>query len=63
MMLDSHKIAELEQAVASVGETMPPLHWALFKGYKEQGFTDEQAMRLVTAWIQKPLDLSYHNES
>ena len=51
-MLDAKAMADWSQAIAGLTEMCPPMWWGLFKGCKEQGFTDEQAMRLVIAFIK-----------
>ena len=51
-MLDPKQIAEWSQAVATLAEICPPMWWGLFKGCKEEGFTDDQAMQLVVAFMK-----------
>jgi len=43
---------ELDQACAEIRDTMPGLWWALYTGCKEQGFTDDQSLKLVIGFIQ-----------
>jgi hypothetical protein len=43
-----------EQVMAAAADVVPPFHWRLFTNYKTAGFTEEQALRLVLAWIAKP---------
>lgn len=50
-MIDPNKLAEYDQNLAFACEHNPRLYWGLFKGYKEAGFTEEQAMDLIRTQI------------
>ena len=41
----------MDELFASIRDRMPPLWWALYTGSREAGFTDEQALILVQAFI------------
>lgn len=45
-----HKAA-YDQHLAHVGDTVVGLHWRLYQGYVEAGFTEAQALLLVQTHI------------
>lgn len=46
-------VAKFEQGLAMIAENMPP-HWRrMFINLKNEGFKDEEAMRLLIAYICK----------
>jgi len=48
----------VDQQLANIRDNLPRLWWALYEGCKDTGFTDEQALRIVIAFIQKPPEVS-----
>ena len=53
-MLDPKQIADFDQAIVGLGEMLPAAWWKIYQGCKASGFTDEQALRLTIAFIQRP---------
>lgn len=43
---------DYEQACAMLAETQPPMWWRLYGNLQKEGFTKEEAMKLLCAWIQ-----------
>jgi len=43
-----------EQEMAEACDLLPRFYKSLYDGYLNEGFSEEQAMRLVIAQIQKP---------
>ena len=50
-MPDPAKQAELDQANAELSEALSDTWWALYSRCVDHGFTEDQAMRLVEAFI------------
>ena len=50
-MLDDKTRAAIEQAVASMGETIPLMAWSLYTGFVEQGFTEDQSFTLTRDFV------------
>ncbi|MCK9569130.1 hypothetical protein M0R72_09325 [Candidatus Pacearchaeota archaeon] len=50
-MLNDKERAELDQAMAACAEMFPRMWRSLYEGLKSEGFTEEQAMRLLIAHI------------
>lgn len=50
-MLNPEEIAKLDQAKAYIVEALPPLWYGLYFQCVEQGFSDDQAMQCVLAFI------------
>ena len=44
-------ISEFDQAAAQFADSYPPMHWRMYKNYLEEGFTEEQALRLVQTLV------------
>jgi hypothetical protein len=49
---DIRKKQELEQAIAAAGDTLPRMIFAMFSGFIRAGFSEQQAMRIVCAYIE-----------
>ena len=47
----SKKLADLDQAVAILGDSLPPLLWRMYTNLKACGFAHEDAMDLVKTYI------------
>jgi hypothetical protein len=45
--------AQLDQHLANLRDNLPAFYWALYTGSVDKGFTAEQAMQIVVAFIQK----------
>ena len=52
-MIDPKKQAEMDQMSSTIAELCPPLWRALFKGCCREGFSEEQSLELVKAFILK----------
>ena len=50
-MLDDKTRAAIDQAKAGAEEIFPPLWYGLYRRCVEEGFTEDQAIRLVKAYI------------
>ena len=50
-MIDPGKQAELDQAYTNLGETLSSLWWAIYHRCVDIGFTEDQAMNLLQAYI------------
>lgn len=50
-MLNPRENAELEQSRALLMENFPPLWWGLFDNCVKQGFTRQEALELIKAYI------------
>lgn len=46
--------ARTDQNLAQIRDAVPSLWWAIYSGCIQQGFLEEQALRLVIAFIQRP---------
>lgn len=51
-MIDPKKIAETEQAVAAISESIPPLLWGLYQGLVGHGFTEAQPLFLTAEYLK-----------
>lgn len=51
LMLDPDKIAEMEQTVAAVKETIPKLVKAIQEGFKAEGYSDSDARLFAIAYL------------
>jgi hypothetical protein len=49
--LKPHEIAGMDQNNQLIVDTYPAFWWGLYKGCREQGFTDSQAFALVQTWV------------
>lgn len=43
--------AEFDRAMASIGDTLPPLWRRLFMNNREEGFTDSESFELLKVYI------------
>jgi len=50
-MLDPKEVAAFDQGQAFLLEMLPPVLWGLYANSIKVGFTEEQAMRIVLAYI------------
>lgn len=50
-MLDDKLRAELEQSQAALTEMLPPLWHGLYQGCVKEGFTPQEALRIVETYI------------
>ena len=50
-MLDDQIRAAIEQAAASIGETIPLMAWSLYTGLVNQGFTEDQSFTLTRDFV------------
>jgi len=48
---DARRTHEIEQHAANLRAILPPLWFGIYQGCREAGFTEENAMRCVTAYI------------
>ncbi len=55
-MLDPKKRSEMDQAQAFLGELYPPLWRKLYLGCVEEGFSEDQAFRLLRTYIRAVCD-------
>lgn len=56
MKLTPEHISDADQGFKAINDLYPP-HWgAIYKGCLMEGFTDEQAMRLLLKHIEKPCE-------
>jgi hypothetical protein len=48
-MEDDHvkKMAEMDQAIAQLKETLPAMTFSLYTAFKEEGFSDANALELI----------------
>lgn len=53
-MLDDSKRAQIDQELAEMAEVLPKGWRAIYLGCIAEGFSEEQAMRIIIAFIQKP---------
>lgn len=53
-MIDDELGAKLDQCKAEIGEVLPGMWWVLYQGCMREGFTEQQAMDLVRAYIEAP---------
>lgn len=53
--MDPKDQARFDQVVKGMSDTLPLMCWSLFSSLKEQGFTEDQAIKLVQSWIQATL--------
>lgn len=51
-MLNPEEIAKNDQQLAALVEMLPTVIWRLFEGFKQQGFTEHQALHLVSSYLQ-----------
>jgi len=54
-MLNDKEIAQMDQAISLVSETLPPLWWNLYNNLVKEGFTPEQAFDLLKSYITSML--------
>lgn len=45
--------AKMDQDLAKFRDSAPAMYWALYSGCLEKGFTPDQAMRIVVAFVMK----------
>lgn len=45
----------MEQELAKLRDGLPPIWWAIYTGCLEQGFDRDQSLRLVVAFVQRPI--------
>lgn len=45
---------EFDQQMASLRDGLPSVWWALYDGCLNKGFSADQSMQLLIAFIQKP---------
>lgn len=43
--------SDMDQNLAHLREVLPGMVWALFIGFKEKGFKDDEAMSLTKAYV------------
>ncbi len=55
-MLNDELRAETDQAAAALGEMCPEVWWNIFDGCVKKGFTRQEALRLIEAYIMVTLD-------
>jgi hypothetical protein len=57
-MEDDHvkKMAEMDQAIEQLKETLPAITFSLYTALKEEGFSDADALELTKEWMRTMLE-------
>lgn len=45
------RVSDMDQALATISENFPPMWRRMFENFKTEGFTEEQALRLVCTHV------------
>lgn len=45
------QLHDFEQGAAIMADSLPPYWWRLYSNMVREGFSEEQAMRLLATWI------------
>ena len=51
---DKPTVAEMDQAIALLGDQLPRMWRSIYEGCLDSGFTEPEAMRMILAYIQRP---------
>ena len=51
-MIDAKMISDLDQGIACMREVVGPAAFAAYTGFREAGFTEEQAFELAKEWLR-----------
>ena len=54
MKVTPEMIGDADGAFKALNDMLPPHWWSMYQGCLKEGFTDEQAMRLLLKHIEKP---------
>lgn len=53
MKITPELVSEVDGGFKAMSDMLPPHWWSMYIGCLDQGFTEEQAMRLLLKYIEK----------